>query len=150
MSTGPIVSSRGCDAGFTLVELMVALSIFAVGMLGVSAMFTTSIGGNAQGKHMTEATSLAQSKLSELQTATPYADLGFPKTTTEAGLDASGSTVGSTPHIYTRFTHVTTIIPAIGVKRIEVTVSWVSKPSDGSSKPYIRKVTLKTLRAKDI
>ncbi|MBW2186490.1 MAG: prepilin-type N-terminal cleavage/methylation domain-containing protein [Deltaproteobacteria bacterium] len=59
-----------CDAinnkGFTLVELMVALVIFAVGILAVGQLQVTSIRYNSHAQRMSEATMLAQSQMEEL------------------------------------------------------------------------------------
>ena len=49
--------------GFTLVELLIALFIFAVGILGVATMQTTSIQGNSKGRRISEASNLAADRI---------------------------------------------------------------------------------------
>ena len=43
------------QSGFTLVELLIALVIFAVGILGVATMQITAIQGNSKGRQISEA-----------------------------------------------------------------------------------------------
>lgn len=132
---------RNDDMGFTLLEVMIALSILAVGILGVIGMFTTSIGGNAQGKHMTEATNLAQSKLDYLANSEIFANL-------------TSSPLPVTSGIYTMTWKKTEPIPALGnkLKMIKVTVTWQSRKVGGVSgggSLMMHKVELETLRAKN-
>jgi prepilin-type N-terminal cleavage/methylation domain-containing protein len=57
--------------GFTLLEVMIALAIFAIGILAVSAMQINSINQNAGARMQTEATSLASDSMERLL-ALPY------------------------------------------------------------------------------
>ncbi len=59
--------------GFTLIEVLIALVILAVGLLGVTAMQITAIRGNHFSDNLTRATVLAQNKLEELKHL-PYYD----------------------------------------------------------------------------
>lgn len=58
----------GDSKGFTLLELLVALTIFSVGLLAIASMSITSMRGNNQAATLTEATFLAQGVLEEIQT----------------------------------------------------------------------------------
>jgi prepilin-type N-terminal cleavage/methylation domain-containing protein len=49
--------------GFTLVELLIALFIFAVGVLGVATMQITSIKGNSKGRLISEASNVAADRI---------------------------------------------------------------------------------------
>ncbi len=53
--------------GFSLIEVLIALVLFAVGMLGVGAMQIGSIKGNSFSQEVTQATVLSQEKLEELK-----------------------------------------------------------------------------------
>ena len=53
--------------GFTLLEVLIAVSIFAIGILAVASMQLTSIQGNAFGNEMTTATFLAQAQLERMK-----------------------------------------------------------------------------------
>lgn len=66
--------SRHTDGGFTLIEVMIALVVLLVGMLGVMGMQYYSITGNTTSREMRIATSLSQDIIEQLKTA-PYADM---------------------------------------------------------------------------
>ena len=53
-------------AGFTILEVMVAISILAVGLMAVFTAQSRSITGNTNANRQTEAMTLAQDKMEEL------------------------------------------------------------------------------------
>ena len=53
--------------GFSLIEVLIALVISSVCLLGLASLMVTSTHGNSFGGHMTEAVTLAQDKLEELR-----------------------------------------------------------------------------------
>lgn len=57
---------NGGDRGFTLVEVMMALVIFSVGILGVASMHISSITGNHYVMEHTQALSMAKSRIDRL------------------------------------------------------------------------------------
>jgi type IV pilus assembly protein PilV len=65
------MSRRSRDGGFTLVEVLVALSIFAIGLLAIAGMSVTSIKGNYTGGSLTAATTLAEGILEEILSRDP-------------------------------------------------------------------------------
>lgn len=111
------------EAGFTLVEAMIAMSILAVGLLGVIGMFTTSIGGNAFGGNMTQAATLAQEKLEDLRIE-PY-----PNITT----DNTGEQISLNGKTYTRKWTVSQDF-SLKLKTITVDVSWTTKGQTRTAK----------------
>ncbi len=54
------------NQGFSLVEVLVALAIFLIGVLAVATLQLTSISANSKANLMTSGTSLTKSKLEEL------------------------------------------------------------------------------------
>jgi len=54
------------EKGFTFIEVLIALTVFAVGILAVAAMQTTSSGGNAKARYLSEATSWAADRMETL------------------------------------------------------------------------------------
>ena len=70
-------------AGFTILEVMVAISILAVGLMAIFTAQITSIRGNTNANRQTEAMTLAQDRMEALL-ALPYEDL-----------DATGSPIAA-------------------------------------------------------
>ena len=69
------------QSGFTILEVMIAISILAIGLLAVFSGQNMSIRGNDRASHLTEGMTLAQDRMEELL-ALPYDDV-----------DATGSPV---------------------------------------------------------
>ena len=112
--------------GFTLVEVMIAILLLAVGLLSVASVATTVINGNRLSRYITTATTLAQDKIETLKD-TSYANLGSDSDTQQP--------------IYTRTWATTANSPATGMKTIQVTVQFPWKGTTHS-------VTLRTIVAK--
>lgn len=55
-----------CRAGFTIIEVLIAITIFSIGILAVITMQTTGIGGNAIARHISEQTTLASGQMEQL------------------------------------------------------------------------------------
>ncbi len=77
------------EKGFTLIEILIAMTIFAIGILALAAMQITAIKGNSSAREMTEASNVAQSKMEELITI-PFDDAQLDDTNGngQAGLDS--------------------------------------------------------------
>jgi len=63
-----IKNNTKCQSGFTLLEVLIALVIFSLGILGVSAMQLTSIKGNGKANRVTEASNLAADRIEQILT----------------------------------------------------------------------------------
>ena len=61
------------QGGFTLIEVMVALSVLAVGLLALLLMQAQTIRDGSRGKHSTTAAMLARDQLEQIQRM-PYSD----------------------------------------------------------------------------
>jgi type IV pilus assembly protein PilV len=103
------------NQGFTIVEVLIALSVLTVGLLGVAGLTLMIIYGNSFSRTLTTATALAHDKLEELRD-TPYEKIVDGETT----LVAHNIT-------YTRVWRVAADQPAAGMKTVEVTVSWATR-----------------------
>ena len=101
--------------GFSLIELMIAIAILSIGLLGLAGLQGTAINGNIHGNSISRATALAQDTIEEIRN-TPYDDINdtnFPVLETGVGgsmFDRAVSIEGDTP--------------LNELKRITVTVSW--------------------------
>ena len=61
------------EKGFTILEIVIGISIFLLGMLGVAALEISAIKAEAFSIRMTEATQLARGVFEELMSV-PYSD----------------------------------------------------------------------------
>jgi type IV pilus assembly protein PilV len=67
------------EAGFTLIEVLIAMAILSFGLLSLASMQVVAIQVNSAGSRLTRGTTLVQDKIEEL-IALPFghADLGDP------------------------------------------------------------------------
>lgn len=72
--------------GFTLIEVLVAVTILSIGLLGIASMMATSIKGGAYGRRTTVAENLALQKLEQFRNLT----YTFAKALTESSLAPAG------------------------------------------------------------
>jgi len=107
------------NEGFTLLEMLIAITILAVGLLGVAGLQASSIRRNVFAMKNTEATALIEDKIEEYRN-TPYADI-TEGTVTETGLGSGGT--------FTRISIIQDSAPINDTKEITVQVTW-SDPSD--------------------
>ena len=103
--------------GFTLMEVLVAMVILSVGLLGTAALIIGIINGNKTSNRISTATVLAQDKMEEIKGA------GYAGADAEAGTEPYN---GEDFPLYKRITDVATDDPAAGMKTITVTVYWES------------------------
>ena len=127
MGTGMIKPKK--HEGFTLIEVLIGISIFAVGLLAVAAMQTSAIQGNFSAAQLTEVNTWGMDKLEELM-ALPYADPWLEAAGNFPGVDAAGNT-HQDPPTTAGFTvrwnitdgDATASTPVPGNKRIEIIVT---------------------------
>lgn len=96
------------NAGFSLLEILIALALFSIASVALTLGVTTSIRANHTSEHLTQATILAQDKLEALLASGP----AFV-----AGSDAPRTG-------FSRTWTITSDTPQVGVSQITVSVSW--------------------------
>ena len=101
--------TKADPAGFSIIECLIALSIFTIGILAVATLVLSSIGENASARRVTEAAALAEDCLEQLM-AQSYEDI---------------VTDGYTQGAYTVNWVVTEDIIVAQTKSITVAVSWL-------------------------
>ena len=94
------------NKGFTLIEVLIGIVIFAIGILAVATLQASSTKSNSSARRITEALSLAESKIEDLMLLpydhadlnpvdSPYEEIREPYTinwdVTEIDLDANGT-----------------------------------------------------------
>jgi len=116
--------------GFTLIEVLFALVILAIGILGVASMHIGSVRGNFFSNNLTQAAMLAQDKLEHLK----Y--LSYDDSSLRSGEYDEGVIPDT---IFSRQYHVAED-KGNSIKTITVTVQWIDRVNHN--------LTLTTIRAK--
>jgi len=120
-------ASRSREAGFTMIEVMIAMLVTAIALIGIIAMFMSQTTATGYSRHTTEATVLAEDKVEKLRTQGSGGSLGAGGS--DSGIDEKGVSGG----IYNRSWNV-----AVGsggaFYDLAVTVQW---SENGVSKSVI-------------
>jgi len=101
--------------GFTLIEVLIALVILSISLLGVASLMITTTKNNSFGSHMTEGTTLIQDKFEEFL-VTPWGNI-------DNGNDLV-MVRGSSGISYSRNWSVVPDAAFPNMKRIFVTINW--------------------------
>ncbi len=120
-------ASGSSEAGFTLVEVLVATAIAAIGFLGLAATYVTSLRATVVGRNVSIATNLAAETI-ETMRRRPFAEIATSSPT-------------STVRGYVTFTSEA-IVAAVGAtsKKVTMTVSWSDQ--FGTHSPGVQLVTV--------
>ena len=100
--------------GFTLMEVLVAMLLLTIGLLGVANLTIGVIKGNSYSKNVTTATVVAQQQIEQAQR------LGYTNSNSLAG----SATVSMGGTSFTRTTAVTDGSPGPNMKAVSVQVFW--------------------------
>ncbi len=122
------------DEGFTLIEVLIAISIFAVGLLAVATMQLSAIRVNSAAGQITTRITWAQDKLEKLM-ALPYSDPSLEVAGNFPGNDSAGNThqLSPTTDGYVISWTVTDNSPVPNTKLITVSVTGRGKTSQLTS-----------------
>lgn len=135
------------SSGFSLIEVLVAMALFAIGVLALAQMQIVSMSGNTASRRITGAATLAESKLEELKSLSySNADLTDKDADGDAGYgtaglddedgDADGSETGVTimGQSYDVFWNIAADSPVSGCKTVRVIVR--------RSQPTVKRLSL--------
>ena len=103
------------EEGFTLLEVMLAISILMVGLLAVASMQVSAIRGNAYASRQTEGTGMALDRMEKLL------DLPYDNADLATGNHADPNP----PSGYSVSWGVTDDAPLSNTKTVSVTVTWI-------------------------
>lgn len=112
---GETRSRRGenAESGFTMVEVLVAIVLAAIAMIGIMALFMTENRAAVFSRHSTEAAVLAEDKIEALRTQGAAAT----GSATESSIDERGVAGGI-------FTRVYNEVAGASYATIQVVVTW--------------------------
>jgi type IV pilus assembly protein PilV len=123
------------EKGFTLIEILIAITVFAIGVLAVGRMQITAIKGNYFANDLTKATILAQDRMEKLISLL-YTDIlnNDINGNGKAGLDDANTTTAdqNDPNNpidgrYNIFWNIAADYPISNTKTIRVIVNWTDK-----------------------
>jgi len=95
------ITRRKREEGFTLIEVMIAMVLTAIAIMGIIALYVTETKASGFSRHSTEASVLAQDRLEKLRL------LGSPPTTIVLTSEPNLNERAGTGGIYTRKYSVT-------------------------------------------
>ena len=111
---------RNNNSGFTLMEVLAAMLILSIGLLGMAALITGIINSNKLSNRISTATTCAQDKMEDIRrlgySGTPTSDT----TTTEAYNSITNYS------LFKRITFTDVANPDAGMKTVTVTAYWDS------------------------
>lgn len=122
-----LLRRRNRQRGFSLLELMIALTVLLIGITGILTMQIVALRATSYSRHATEAAILAEDKLEQLRTLT-VTDV---QANGDENVNALGTTTGDQTQDIFRRTWATTINGTVG--EIRVTVFWLERGSEPHS-----------------
>lgn len=110
--------------GFTLLELLIALVILAIGLLGLAGLQVAAIKGNVSGFKISTASAVAQQRIEELKV------MDSTSAALTAGAHPADGSVIVQGITYNRSYNIQDNTPVTGTSTITFTVAWV-EPGTG-------------------
>jgi type IV pilus assembly protein PilV len=122
-------SSARAESGFTLIEVMIAMTILSIGLMSIAVAQLTAIKVSSRSKHMQDAMFLARERMDTLAAIVPPEDPLIPSyfSTPQTTDDPAPIQVGNDENDATRYSRRIQIIPdqpQVGLARVIVTVNW--------------------------
>lgn len=102
------------EKGFTILEVLIAISVLSIGILAVASMQVSAMWSNNFASQQTEGTTLALDRMEKLMSL-PYQD---------ADLSSGNHTDHNPPSGYSVVWNVENDTPMTNTKRVIVTVKW--------------------------
>ena len=115
----------GDNAGMTLVEILVAMTIFAVGVLSLTRVMFQAMHSNLRSKHVVVATNLANQRMEQILSSTRYDNITAAAFPTEDYGTIEGGKPDYSP--FRRAVAIADSVDALGtsvMKEVTVRVEW--------------------------
>lgn len=129
---------RHGDGGFTLVEVLIAVTILAVGILGVAGLAGTAIRSSGYTQALTQATNLAQERIEALQSV-PFNNVEATDAVTTSPFDLRRTCTGPTGPVNLPVYTCTPTVAAVTVGNKTFTwaytVTYIDLNGDGTASP---------------
>jgi prepilin-type N-terminal cleavage/methylation domain-containing protein len=130
------------NRGFSLIEVMIAMAIFSIGILAIASMQLSSTKNNTTGNITTQASMLARQKIEELKgqdiaDLTPVDEQPDPNNPIDVNGDSGPKGA------YNRYWTIETIPDSNTSRKITVYVDWKEKVDEGQSRN--RRAKLETI-----
>ncbi len=106
---------RTSRKGFTLIEVLVTMIILSISLLALAGLMARTTRANADGSHITEATTIAQDRLEQLR-ATRWEDITLGNILDQV--------TGSTGVTYARNSNV---VQNGNLRTVTITVNWTDR-----------------------
>jgi type IV pilus assembly protein PilV len=117
---------RHHQCGFTLIEVLVAMVVLAIGLLGTSRLTVSTVSVQTANERLAKASALLQDSMERIKQA-GYGGANPGTVTNNYGSMASYNMYGNTTFnysLYKRVTFVAAQTPAANMKTVTVTVFW--------------------------
>ncbi len=114
------MKNSSTQKGFTLLEILVALTILSIGLLGMAGLTTTIMHGNALSSKVTTATTLGQDRMEH------FRRLGYSNTPTTDTTTTEDYNSIANYFSYKRVSFIDVDSPSAAMKTVTITVSWDS------------------------
>jgi len=126
-------------AGLSLLEVMIAMTILAIGMLGMLTMQVQALSSTSTGRHVSDAMRIGLDQLEQLKyqgwATTPVG--GWTPTVNVTGAEAIATPAGVTPQAFAVSWRVQAVAGLTDVRLIDVRVTW-REPGDPPAMPARR------------
>lgn len=134
----PPIRPKHPAAGFTLVEVMIALLILAVGLLTIGLAQVSALRMSTRSKQMSQAMYLAQEQLEVFVAAPPAAGGTFQDPNNPIDVEVADRDLTT----FNRSWTITTGVPRPGLSTIQVQVTWNAGEGGLGAMPARQTVTL--------
>ena len=149
----------GRQKGFSLIEILIAMTVTLIGLAGLLSLHLTSVRGNSRATRTVMASVIAQQTMDELRSLPVQAPAGFVDPTLQSRFGIPSADVPLLPPVqgpdrtsYERFVSVTPLGPGGGplqnLVRVRVEIRWTDEgaAADTTDSRLKHRMVLETIR----